>query len=159
MFKEIKELCPDSVLLLAGNGKLEGEIKEKCSQLSLDDSVRFLGLRNDIDKLFQCADVFLFPSLYEGLPVTMVEAQSSGIKCFISDVIPQQCVLTDDVTPLSLESGAKHWAEEISALSSGYDRKDRYSDMLEAGFDITANAEWLCDFYLTQYKKTYGDAT
>lgn len=155
IFKEIKSIHKDSVLLLAGNGNLENEIKEKSSNLGLDDFVRFLGLRNDIDRLLQCADVFLFPSLYEGLPVTMVEAQSSGIKCFISDVIPQQCVLTDDVTSLSLESGAKSWAEKITSLCGGYERLDRYEDMVKANFDISANAQWLCDFYLNEYNKAY----
>lgn len=157
IFKEIKTAHEKSVLLLAGNGTLENEIREKCARLGLEDSVRFLGLRDDIDRILQCADVFLFPSLYEGLPVTMVEAQSSGIKCFISDAIPQQCVLTEDVTALSLESGAKHWAEEILPLSEGYDRKDRYTDMVKANFDITANAQWLCEFYLTEYKKAYEE--
>lgn len=157
IFKEIKAIHGNSVLLLAGNGNLENEIKEKCHTLGLDDSVRFLGLRSDIDRLLQCADIFLFPSLYEGLPVTMVEAQSSGIKCFISDVIPQQCVLTDDVTALSLKESAEYWAKQIVPLSGGYDRKDRYEDMLRANFDITANAEWLCDFYISEYKKAYGE--
>lgn len=157
IFKEIKAVHPDSVLLLAGNGPLENEIKEKCKALALEDSVKFLGLRSDVERLLQGADVFLFPSLYEGLPVTMVEAQSSGIKCFISDVIPQQCVLTDDVTSLSLESGAKAWAQKITELKDGYDRKDRYQDMIDANFDITANAQWLCDFYISEYNKAYGE--
>lgn len=157
IFKEIKNIHSDSVLLLAGNGTLENEIKEKCHALGLDDSVHFLGLRSDIDRLLQSADIFLFPSLYEGLPVTMVEAQSSGIKCFISDVIPQQCVLTDDVTALNLQKGAKHWAESITALCEGYERKDRYEDMIKADFDINANAKWLCDFYTGEYRKAYGD--
>lgn len=157
IFKEIKALHGDSVLLLAGNGPLENEIKEKCARLGLDDSVKFLGLRSDVDRILQGADIFLFPSLYEGLPVTMVEAQSSGIKCFISDVIPQQCVLTDDVISLSLQSGAAAWAKGITALSTGYDRKDRYEDMVKANFDITANAQWLCDFYLDEYRKAYGE--
>ncbi len=157
IFKEIKAIHKNSVLLLAGNGTLENEIKEKCRTLGLDDSVRFLGLRSDIDRLFQASDIYLFPSLYEGLPVTMVEAQSSGIKCFISDVIPQQCVLTDDVTLLSLDKGAAYWAEQITAFKDGYNRKDRYEDMIKANFDITANAEWLCDFYTNEYRKAYGN--
>lgn len=157
IFKEIKALHNDSVLLLVGNGDLQEEIKEKVKKLGLMDSVKFLGLRSDVDKILQCADVFLFPSLYEGLPVTMVEAQSSGIKCFISDVIPQQCVLTDDVTALSLSKGAKYWAEQIVMLKDGYERKDRYDDMVKADFDITSNAKWLCDFYLAQYNNAYGE--
>lgn len=153
IFEEIKKQHPDSVLLLAGNGDLENSIKEKCKALGISDSVKFLGLRNDINNLLLASDVFLFPSLYEGLPVTMVEAQSSGIKCFISDAIPQQCVLTDDVTALPLQSGAKSWADEILKLKNGYDRKDRYRKIVDAGFDITANAKWLEEFYINEYQK------
>ena len=155
IFKSLLESCPNSVLLLAGNGSLEGEIRQKAKRLGIDGNVRFLGLRDDIDSLMQCADVFLFPSLYEGLPVTMVEAQSSGIKCFISDAVPPQCILTDDVTVLPLSESADYWAEKIAHLSNGYERLDRYAQIADAGFDITKNAEWLENYYIAEYKKAY----
>ncbi len=156
VFEKIKSIYKDSVLLLAGSGEMENEIKEKVKRLGLEADVKFLGLRDDVNELFQAADVFLFPSLYEGLPVTMVEAQCSGVKCFISDVIPQQCVMTEDVVSLSLDKPAEYWAERIAALSGGYERKDRYDDMVRADFDITSNAQWLCNFYLDQYNKAYN---
>ena len=157
IFKELKAICPNAVLLLAGTGDLLGETKEKAERLALSDSIKFLGMRSDIDSLVSASDVFLFPSLYEGLPVTMVEAQSSGIKCFISDAVPSQCIITSDVSVLSLKESAKEWAEKISVLQNGYERKDRYEDMVKANFDIKKNAEWLQNFYIQQYKKAYGN--
>lgn len=157
VFEQIQNLHPDSKLLLAGNGELEEEIKAKVRSLKLENKVLFLGLRDDIHKLFSASDAFLFPSLYEGLPVTMVEAQSSGIKCFISDAIPNQCILGDDVTVISLNESAENWAKKIAVLADGYERQDRYDNMVTAGFDIQANAKWLEEFYLTEYSKKYKD--
>lgn len=156
IFKSLKSICPDAVLLLVGTGDMLDEIKEKANRLSISDSVKFLGMRSDIDSLLQAGDVFIFPSLYEGLPVTMVEAQASGIKCFISDAIPSQCIITNDVTVLSLKDSAEIWAQKISALKNGYVRKDRYAEMVNADFDIKSNAEWLQKFYISQYNKAYG---
>lgn len=155
IFSEIKKLHPNSKLLLAGNGELENEIKNKVGSLGLSDDVLFLGLRDDIDKLFSASDVFLFPSLYEGLPVTMVEAQSSGIKCFISNAVPKQCIMSDDVTVIDLTDSADRWATKIVMLADGYERKDCYKHMVNSGYDIKSNAKWLEDFYLTQYSNNY----
>ncbi len=157
IFKEIKKLHQDSVLLLVGNGELEDEIKSKVNSLGLQNDVMFLGLRDDVHHLLSASDVFLFPSLYEGLPVTLVEAQSSGIQCFISDAIPSQCIMGEDITVIGLDKPAKSWAEKIITLADGYERFDRYQHMIQAGFDIKANAKWLEEFYITEYNKNYKD--
>lgn len=146
IFEKIKKKNPDSVLLLAGNGELEEKIREKVKSKKLDDSVIFLGLRSDIDKILQGCDVFLFPSLYEGLPVTMVEAQSSGIKCVISDGVPSQCIMTENVEVIPLAEDADLWAEKVLTYKS-YERKDMYEEIVSAGFDIKANAKELEEFY------------
>ncbi len=156
IFNQINKFHKNSKLLLAGNGELESEIKSKVHSLGLDDSVIFLGLRDDIHKILSASDVFLFPSLYEGLPVTMVEAQASGIKCFISDAIPKQCIMSDDVTVMSLNDSPEKWANEILKLSDGYERLDRYETIVNQNFDISANAKWLEEFYISQYEKVYN---
>ncbi len=156
IFSELNKKHPKSKLLLAGNGELENEIKSKVKSLGLDDKVIFLGLRDDIHKILSASDVFLFPSLYEGLPVTMVEAQSSGIRCFISDAIPSQCILSDDVTVMSLNNSAAQWADEILTFSGGYNRLDRYEHIANKNFDISSNAKWLEEFYISQYQKNYN---
>lgn len=85
IFNQFHKKEKNSILLLAGQGPLQEEIKNKVRELGLDDSVRFLGQRNDANELYQAFDVFLLPSLYEGLPVVGVEAQASGLLCFFSD--------------------------------------------------------------------------
>lgn len=85
IFNQFHKKEKNSILLLAGQGPLQEEIKNKVRELGLDDSVRFLGQRNDANELYQVFDVFLLPSLYEGLPVVGVEAQASGLLCFLSD--------------------------------------------------------------------------
>lgn len=82
--------------------------------MGIEEHVRFLGIRSDVADLMQAMDVFVFPSLYEGLPVTMVEAQAAGLPCLISDKVPSECILTNglvDVLPLSAEP--ETWAAKI----------------------------------------------
>lgn len=153
IFRAINNKKEDTVLLLVGAGDLEEKIRQKVSSLGLEEKVRFLGLRDDVNDILLASDIFLFPSLYEGLPVTLVEAQSSGIKCIISDSIPSDCRITENVEVISLEKSADFWADEVLKYSDGYDRKDTFGQISAAKFDIKENAEWLEEFYLNEYKK------
>ncbi len=153
IFKEIYSKNKKSVLLLVGAGELEEKIRQKVSALGLDESVRFLGLRDDVNDILLASDVFLFPSLYEGLPVTLVEAQSSGIRCIISESIPHDCRITDGVETVSLEKSADFWADRVLKYAHGYERKNTLKEISAAKFDIKENAEWLEEFYLNEYKK------
>lgn len=112
-----------------------------------------MGLRDDVDDILRASDVFLFPSLYEGLPVTLVEAQSSGIKCIISESIPDDCRITANVETVSLEKPADFWAQQVLRYAKGYERKNTLSEISAAKFDIKENAEWLEEFYLNECKK------
>ena len=80
-------------LFLVGNGELLPQIQQKITELNLQHYVTLLGVRKDVNKLLNAMDVFLFPSLFEGLPVSLVEAQASGIQCVISDRIPEEAIL------------------------------------------------------------------
>lgn len=153
IFKEIYKKNPQSVLLLVGAGDLEEKVRQQVEEYSLGDSVRFMGLRDDVDDILVASDVFIFPSLYEGLPVTLVEAQSSGIKCIISDTITPDCRITENVEAVSLGQSAQSWAQRVLRYADGYDRKDTYSDIVAAKFDIRENAAWLEEFYLNECKK------
>ena len=95
IFNQFHKKEKNSILLLAGQGPLQEEIKNKVRELGLDDSVRFLGQRNDANELYQVFDVFLLPSLYEGLPVVGVEAQASGLLCFLSDDMTKETKVLD----------------------------------------------------------------
>lgn len=138
----------NAVLLLVGGGEGMSQIREKAQKLGIAEHVHFLGVRSDVADLMQAMDVFVFPSLYEGLPVTMVEAQAAGLPCIISDKVPPECILTEglvDVMPLSASPGA--WAEKILAKRA-IPRTDRRAEIAAHGFDITTEAVKLQEFYL-----------
>lgn len=149
IFEEIKKIKKDSVLLLVGDGSLRADIEKIAINKKIYEDIKFLGVRDDVNDIMQVMDVFLFPSLYEGLPVTMVEAQSSGLKCFISDKVPSQCIITHNVDVISLEKQPTYWADKI--VNSNYDRKNTKESIVKKGFDIKSNAKWLEDFYIKNY--------
>ena len=143
----------NAVLLLVGGGEDMPKMQAKARELGIADHVRFLGIRSDVADLMQAMDVFAFPSLYEGLPVTMVEAQASGLPCIISDKVPPECILTEgivDVMPLS--AGAEAWAEKILEKRNT-PRTDRSAEIADHGFDITTEAVKLQEFYLSAYEQ------
>lgn len=113
IFKKVKEYRENSTLVLAGIGELEKEIREKVQNLGLEDSVCFLGLRDDIPELLSIMDVLVFPSLYEGFPVTLLEAQSAGVKLIVSDTVTEEVKVTNLVNFLSLKSDPEIWAKEV----------------------------------------------
>ena len=142
-----------AVLLLVGGGEGMSKMQEKVQELGIAEHVRFLGVRSDVADLMQAMDMFVLPSLYEGLPVTMVEAQAAGLPCIISDKVPPECILTEglvDVMPLSASPGA--WAEKILAKRA-IPRTDRRAEIAAHGFDITTEAVKLQEFYLEAYEQ------
>lgn len=151
LFRAVHAKRHDSFLLLIGDGELRPAIAEKIKALSLEDCVVFTGLRSDVPDLLQAMDVFVFPSLYEGLPVTLVEAQASGLPCLISANIPNDCDLTELITRISLDESPETWAEQI-ILAKNDSRKNTQSEIAATGFDIVENAKWLQNFYLSQWK-------
>ncbi len=147
VFSELVKRQGKSVLMLVGDGELRGEIAEKANRLGLKDRVVFTGVRSDVPRLLQAMDVFLFPSVYEGLPVSVIEAQAAGLPCLISDRVPPGCGITELVKQIGLCEGAGAWADEI-LRAAGAVRRDRSAEIMQAGFDIRDNARWLEDFYL-----------
>lgn len=153
VFKEIRKAYIDSVLILVGDGNLRHEIETKIKQLNLQDNVMLLGVRSDISDLLQTFDVFLFPSLWEGLPGTVVEAQSSGLPCVISNTITKQVKASDLLEFVSLKESAKYWADKVLSYNSGYERKDMRNEMVKSGFDIKESTKWLQKFYSESIKQ------
>ncbi len=122
-FAEILETNSDSVLLLVGTGELEEEIKQKARQKNIIDKIRFLGVRNDVPQLLCAADVFVFPSFYEGMPNTVIEAQALSLHCVISDTITPDADITGLVDYLPL-GDAKQWAAASLKYAVDYPRQD-----------------------------------
>lgn len=151
IFNQILKLNDKAHLLLVGEGNLKESMIEKVQSLGVSDKVTFFGLCNHVEEMLQAFDVFLFPSLYEGLPVTMVEAQASGLNCFISNKVPKECIITTNVTVLNLSDLPQKWAKEINKYSNGYERKNTLLEIKDKRFDIEENALELERFYLNQY--------
>ena len=149
VFNEVQKVKEDSVLMLVGDGDLRSEIEQKVQDLGLSDKVIFTGVRSDVNELMQGMDMFLFPSLYEGLPVTMVEAQASGLKCIISDKVPLECKMTENVEVVKLEESPQKWAKEVLKYEK-YERQNTKEEIVKANFDIKANAKYLQEFYLNK---------
>lgn len=147
VFNEVQKVKEDSVLMLVGDGDLRHEIEQKVQDLGLSEKVIFTGVRSDVNDLIQGMDVFLFPSLYEGLGIVLIEAQAAGLKCIISDNIPKDGVLTDDVTCIGLDQSPAVWANEILKHQE-YKRANNKEIIKKANYDIKNNAKKLEQFYI-----------
>ena len=156
IFNQFHKDHHNSYLMLVGEGELKSSIQDKVRTLGLEDYVIFTGLRSDVNELLQAMDIFLFPSLYEGLPVSIVEAQAAGLPCLISDKVPIECKKTDLVYQLDLEDSVDVWSDKIHELSH-ITRRDTYDEIKKSGFDIVENAKWLENFYIDLYKKALGE--
>ncbi len=138
-----------SKLFLIGDGPLKAEIEKQVEELKLNDKVVFLGTRKDVNELLSAFDVFLFPSLAEGLGIVLVEAQASGLPCVFSDVIPTEaCLIPSLLKPISLENTNRAWAEATIASKPLEHREDGYTLVKDAGYDIKDIAKELESFYL-----------
>jgi len=147
IFAEIIKLAPNSILLFVGDGLLREEISDKVKTLSLTDNVIFAGERADVADFLQAMDIFLFPSLFEGMPGAVIEAQAAGLNCLISDTITDEVRITDLVESLSLSLTADVWANKAVELLNEKTCRDTKYLIKAAGFDVIDVAEQLCMFY------------
>lgn len=152
IFAALLKKEPNAVLLLVGGGEGMSKMQEKAQELGIAEHVRFLGVRSDVADLMQAMDVFVFPSLYEGLGIALIEAQAAGLPCVVSDTIPHEAYLTDLVDSESLSAPAEKWAEKILAKRA-IPRTDRRAEIAAHGFDITTEAVKLQEFYLKAYEQ------
>ena len=154
IFSEFKRIEPSAKLMLVGGGDREPDIIQEAERLGIISDVIFTGVRADVNELMQAMDVFVLPSLYEGLPVTMVEAQAAGLPCVISDKVPIECTIVDGlVTSVNLSDALNVWADAIMRTKS-VKRKSHMGELTAAGFDIHQAAKWLEYFYLEKEGKT-----
>lgn len=147
IFNEIHRKNNNSLLLLVGQGPLEQQIKDKVKEVGLSDCVKFLGQRNDARELYQAFDVFLLPSLYEGLPVVGVEAQAADLLCFLSSDMTKETKVLDSTTILNLTDSPEIWANKIIEKNSSYTRENRIKEVSEHGFNIKNEAKKLEEIY------------
>ena len=136
IFNELHKQKENSILLLAGQGPLMEEMKEKVKILGLEKNVMFLGQRSDINELYQTFDVFCLPSLYEGLPVVGVEAQATGLLCELSSDMTKETKVLDTTRFISLNTSAEEWATIILDDYSKFKRHDTTSEITKNNFNI-----------------------
>ena len=145
VFYEIQRRKPDSVLLLLGDGADREKTEEKVKALGLSDRVLFLGNRQNVADYYCAMDVFLLPSLYEGLPVVGIEAQASGLSCFFADTITLEAKQTQAVQFLPLEAGSACWAKKI--LRSPIADRSAQTPFKDGVYDIEVQADRLTELY------------
>ena len=134
VFAEVHKKHPDTMLLLVGGGQKLSLIKKMVKELGIESAVRFLGWRDDIEKIYQAIDLYCLPSLFEGLPIVLVEAQTAGLPCIASSTITREAKITDHVRYVDLEEA--DWINAIEDCMGGYHRKDTLHDVKSSGFDI-----------------------
>lgn len=147
-FKEVYDRNKSAVLMLVGDGKLRQDIEKKIDDFSLKESVIILGKRNDVAELMQAMDVFLLPSRFEGLPVVLVEAQTSGLKCIVSDSITKECQITGRVKYLSLYEDVNCWISEILKYNKNYNRDNVEEMIINSNYNIKNEVKKLEQIYL-----------
>lgn len=137
IFKEIKSGWPEAKLFLAGNGELKEIIENKVKDYGLEDSVKFVGIRDDIPDFLMGMDMMIFPSFYEGLPNVVIEAQATGLKCIVSDRISKEVILTDLVMMFSIESSMSDIVMIVREHYLKTVKREIYTKILkDKGYDI-----------------------
>lgn len=146
IFAEVVARKPESALLLVGIGSLQHILEQKVANLGLTDKVIFLGFRSDRERILQAMDSFVFPSLYEGLGIVLIEAQISGLPLFASTGIPKDLEVLPEITYLPLDNNTKEWADAILSKAN-YERRDMTKEVIKAGFDISTMIDNLYNIY------------
>ncbi|MBQ8298757.1 MAG: glycosyltransferase family 1 protein [Clostridia bacterium] len=147
VFKNILEKDSNSVLLLCGDGEKREEIEEKAKELNIYEKVIFAGVRKDVNYMYQAMDYFVFPSLFEGLGIVLIEAQVAGLPCFIFDKrIPTISRISNNIHAFDEDADAKYWANVILANNEIKDRKIDKKDFEK--FDIKYTTAQVLEDYL-----------
>ena len=156
IFAEVARRRPEARLLLVGVGDLQPKIKTLVAELNLKDLVAFAGSRPDVPRLMQGAmDAFLLPSLFEGLPLVLVEAQAAGLPCFVSDVIAPETTLVEPLMhKLSLQRPPTAWADAILAEQSCFARPAAFELVDQSPLNIQNSARALQQLYLGKTEQT-----
>lgn len=147
IFYVLHQKQPESRLLLFGDGELVDAIKIKVKNLGLSEAVVFYGTTNEMYNMWQAVDVFCMPSYNEGMPVTGIEAQTSGLPCIFSDGITKEVGITKCTEFISLKKSPTYWAERILSYQ-GKKRSSCRDILAKAGYDIHQVADTVENLYL-----------
>lgn len=151
IFAEYVKHNPDAALLIPGGGTLLEPMKEKARKLGLEKKILFVGVRSDIEKLYSAMDVFVMPSLFEGLPFVAIEAQCSGLPCLISKNVTEEAFITDLCRIETLNQDAKTWCNDVIELIGKPNDRVKYNQIVaEEKYDIKYTANRLQELYTSK---------
>lgn len=148
-FKEILREQPKSLLVLVGNGELRDDLINLAAKMKISQRVKFLGIRNDVENIMQMSDCFILPSLWEGLPIALIEAQASGLPCFVSQNISQEAFLTNYVKKINIDESPKLVSNFIlkSVKELKVNRLNATKYVKDAGYDLSRTVEMIKKIY------------
>ncbi len=159
-FSELLMMNKRYRLLLIGEGELEEKMKQKAKELLIDNQIIFLGKTNNVNDYLQAMDLFVLPSLYEGLPVVLIEAQANGLYCMVSDKVSKESDMTGHLNFISINN-TKEWVDKANMIFEeiGIDKRDEMSENSQTsiknkGYDINVNANCLKDIYINLYQES-----
>ena len=147
---------PNTVLMLVGNGRLKEKLKQDAKNLNSEKNIFFTGIRSDVQKFYSAFDMFIFPSLYEGISTALIEAQTNGLTIFASSAVDSKTDITNTINFIDLKDSAENWAKKIERTDiKRYNNREKIK---ENGFDIKEIARNLEKKYYDLYyrKEEYG---
>lgn len=147
IFNELYKKNNNYKLMLIGQGPLQDDMKKKVKDLGIEDVVMFLGQKSDVNEYYQAMDLFLFPSLYEGLGMVFVEAQAAGLPAIASTEVPEVAKVSDRAFFIGLSEPIKVWVDKIKQASK-LKRKSDIKRIKESGFDIVTEVKKLEEKYI-----------
>ncbi len=143
IYAEIAKLDGNAAFFCIGEGDLRHEIERQIDELGIRDKVILTGVRRDIPDFMSCFDMLVFPSVFEGLPLTLIEAQASGLPCLISDTITEEVIVTKNlVETKSIEKSPREWAEKAVEMAKNNDRVCQFESIAQKGYDIKRLSKW-----------------
>ena len=144
ILREVRKREPNAKMLWAGDGSMRQKVEEAIQRNGLENCCQLLGNRTDVNRIMQAMDVFILPSIYEGLPVVTVEAQAAGLPCILSDAITKEANLTGLCQFLPISDSAA-WADAVLRVNPI--RENTRQKIIDAGYDIKSTSDWLTGFY------------
>lgn len=158
IFRCLKQDIPEAALLLIGKGEDEQQLRSKVDSLQLTNDVHFLIDRSDVNDFYQAMDVFVMPSLFEGLPVVGIEAQANGLPCLFSDRISDEIILTDNAEKMNINLSPDEWAKKIITMRRSTNQDD-LEKLREKGYDVSLEAKKLTEWYIELLKNAQENNT
>lgn len=151
IFNEVQKKEPESALIFIGDGPRRKDTEERVRELGISDKVIFAGTRSDVNEFMSAMDIYVMPSLSEGMPVTAIEAQATDLPIIAADCVPSEAVITNQLSYMSLEESAIAWAEKVLSYRRGISARGwKHNEIVDQFYGIKENARWLQDFYLSK---------